>query len=69
MTSSNLLTALQTNLNTAISSINNVNTTEESILLVKNQGLAANAAAGLSILAQQRTNILKLVQKAAGFTV
>lgn len=67
--SSNLLTALEENLNTAIDSINDVDETEESLLLAKNQTLAANATAGLSILAQQRTNILKLVQQAAGFSV
>ena len=40
----------------------------ETLLLAKNQQLAANAEAGLAILSQQRLSIVNMIQKIAGLT-
>ena len=64
--SSSLLTAFQTDLNDGIDSINKVDTNEESLLLAKNQLLADNALAGLSILNQQRADVVNLIKQIAG---
>jgi flagellin-like hook-associated protein FlgL len=65
-TSSNLLSDLQTDLEDAIAQTDGFDENEESLLLTKNQQLASNAAAGLSILNQQRASVVLLIQQIAG---
>ncbi len=66
--SSNLLSALQEELTTAIVQTDGFNQEEEEELLAKNQGLALNAIAGLTIFQEQRLNIIKMIQHLAGLT-
>lgn len=61
-----LLSGMNTRLSTAIDSINQTDDEEEEILLARNQALAANAIAALTILTQQRTSIVALIQRIAG---
>ena len=63
---SSILADLQDDLETAITQIDGYDQNEETLLLAKNQELATNAAAGLSILSQQRAGIVLLIQQAAG---
>jgi len=64
--SSALLTGFNDELTKAIDSINKVDSAEEGLLQQKNQSLANNALAGLSLLDTQRAGIVVLLQKAAG---
>ncbi len=63
---SHLLADLQTDLQNAIAQTDGYDQHEEFLLLAKNQQLASNALAGLSILNQQRSGIVLLIQKLAG---
>ena len=65
---SNLLADLQEDLEDTIVQTDGFNADEETLLLVKNQALAANARAGLAILYQQRSAIVYMIQVAAGLT-
>jgi len=65
-TSSDLLADIQDDLEEAITQTDGYDENEETVLLAKNQQLAANAAAGLSIISQQRAGIVLLIQKLAG---
>jgi flagellin len=64
--SSALLNALGENLDDAIDDVNLVDEDEEDLLQSKNEGLASNALSGLTVLNQQRTSILSLIQQIAG---
>lgn len=64
--SSDLLSALQTELTDAVAQTDGYSQQEEEILLARNQQLASNAIAGLAILNQQRAEMVTLVQKIAG---
>ena len=64
--SSDLLSALQTELTNAVAQTDGYSQQEEETLLARNQQLASNAIAGLAILNQQRAEIVTLVQKIAG---
>ncbi len=61
-----LSSSLEDTLGKSIDSIDKVDKARESILLDKNQALASNAIASLTILGQQRTRIVDLIQKLAG---
>ena len=65
-TSSDLLADIQDDLEDAITQTDGYDENEEILLLAKNQQLAANAAAGLSIINQQRAGIVLLIQRLAG---
>jgi len=65
-TSSNLLADLQEDLEDAIAQTDGYDENEETLLLAKNQQLASNALAGLSIVNQQRADIVLLIQQIAG---
>lgn len=58
--------AMEDNLIDSIDSINKVNDAEEQILLEKNQALASNALASISIMNQQRSQIVEIIKKIAG---
>lgn len=64
--SSNLLADLETDLQTAIDETDGYDENEQILLLAKNQQLMNNITAGLAILTQQRSNIIVLIQRAAG---
>jgi flagellin-like hook-associated protein FlgL len=64
--SSALLSGFRTTLETSIESINGVNFEEEASLLAKNQALADNALAALSILHEQRLSVVQLIKQIAG---
>lgn len=66
--SSNLLSALQKELATAIERTDGFNQEKEEVLIAKNQGLALNAIAGLTILQEQRLSIINMIQHLAGLT-
>ncbi len=66
--SSALMTAFSDQLDINIDSINQVDDTEESLLLAKNEDLIDNAVASLAILSQQRSSILVLIRQAAGLS-
>ncbi len=69
--SSALLDGLKATLDADDDSIidgNAVDTTEESLLLAKNQALAANALASLSVFDNQRAAMVVLLQRIAGLT-
>lgn len=63
---SNLMSDLEDNLETAVDDVNLVDTTEEAVRLAFYQDLATNAVAGLSILREQRSSIVNMLQKIAG---
>lgn len=63
---SNLLADLQQDLADAIDQVNLVDDQEETARVAYYQDLAANSAAGLAILRQQRTSIVNVIQKIAG---
>jgi flagellin-like hook-associated protein FlgL len=65
-TSSDLLADLEEDLGDAITQTDGYDVNEETLLLAKNQQLASNALAGLSILNQQRADIVLLIQQIAG---
>jgi len=67
-TASNLLADLEDDLEDAITETDGYDANEEALLLAKNQQLAANALSGLSVLSQQRAEIVLLVQQIAGLT-
>ncbi|HUT88292.1 MAG TPA: flagellin hook IN motif-containing protein [Thermoguttaceae bacterium] len=67
-TASNLLADLEDDLENAITQTDGYDETEEALLLAKNQQLATNAVTGLSILNQQRANIVLLIRQIAGLT-
>jgi flagellin-like hook-associated protein FlgL len=64
--SSNLLSDLEEDLQDAIAQTDGYDETEETLLLAKNQQLAANALAGLAVLNQQRAGIVAMIQQIAG---
>ena len=64
--SSDLLTELQEDLEDAIPETDGFNADEENLLLDKNEILAANAVAGLSVITSQRMAIVNLLQHIAG---
>ena len=64
--SSSLLTSFSTVLEDSIDAIDLIDEEEETILLEKNTALASNAMAGLAILDQQRSGIVRLIQQIAG---
>ena len=64
--SQSLLTGFQDTLETTIDAVVGIDETAESVLMAKNQALADNAIAALSILNQQRQSILGLIQQIAG---
>ena len=66
--SSNLLAKLQEDLEEAIAETDGYDENEETLLLAKNQQLASNAIAGLTILNQQRAAIVDLIQAIAGLS-
>ena len=66
--SSNLLADLQEDLEDSIAETDGFNADEESLLLAKNQAMAANAVAGLAVLNQQRSGLVLLIQQIAGLT-
>jgi flagellin len=63
---SELLSALQTELEDAIVQTDGYNQEEEETLLAKNEQLADNAIAGLAILNQQRSALVTMLQQIAG---
>ncbi len=63
---STLLAELQTDLNDAITQTDGYNEDEETLRLATYEDMAANARAGLAILAEQRSGIVTLIQKLAG---
>ena len=63
---SDLLSALQTDLEDAILQTDGYSQEEEEILLAKNEQLADNAIAGLAILNQQRAALVAMIQRIAG---
>jgi flagellin-like hook-associated protein FlgL len=63
--SSALLSGFKTNLQDAIDSIDKVDPISQMLIAQQNQALAANAIAGLTILNQQRENILSLLEQIA----
>ena len=65
---SGLLSDLQTNLQNSISETDGYNEAQQISLLAYHQQLAANAAAGLSILRQQRAAAVQMLQQIAGLT-
>ena len=64
--SSALLSGLQTTLEDAIDDVDAVNEDEESLLLLKNQNLASNALASLSVFQQQQLAMVNLIKQLAG---
>lgn len=64
--SSSLLTQWDTNLANAVDATDGYDEDTESALLARYEDLAANARAGLAIVAQQRAGIVTLIQKLAG---
>lgn len=64
--SSQLLTALQEELATAIEQTDGFNQEEEEAILVTGQELASNAIASLTILHEQRMGIIAMIQHIAG---
>ncbi len=64
--SSALLSGFRTTLETSIDSINGVNGEEETTLLAKQQALANNARAALSLLHEQRMSVIDLIKQIAG---
>jgi flagellin len=64
--SSDLLSGLGSEIDDAIDDVNLVDEDEELLLQSKNEALAANAIAGLSVFEQQRNSILALIQQIAG---
>jgi hypothetical protein len=65
---SNFLSQLQTNLQTAIPQTDGYSEAESAALLARDEQLAANAMAGLSILQQQRSAMVLMLQQIAGLT-
>jgi len=65
-TASTLLADLEEDLEDAITETDGYDENEETLLLAKNQELASNALSGLSILNQQRADMVLLVQQIAG---
>lgn len=63
---SSLTSGLKSELEDTIEAINGVDDNEESLLQAKNQQLAANALAGLSILDEQRQGVLAILNNIAG---
>lgn len=64
--SSNLLSDMESDLQTAIDDTDGYDENEQTLLLAKNLQLMDNITAGLAILTQQRSNIIVLIQQAAG---
>jgi len=64
--SSSVLTQWQNTLSTAVEETDGYDEDSQSALLAKYEDLAANARAGLAIVAQQRAGIVALIQKLAG---
>jgi len=67
-TATNYLSDLQDNLQDAVDEINEVDTTEETQRLNFYQSLASNAVSALTILQQQRTTLVTMLQNIAGLT-
>ena len=61
-----LLSAWDENLTTGISVLNGVDDDAENLNITRNQILAANAVASMSILQQQKASVVYLVQRLAG---
>ena len=64
--SSNSLSGIQTVLENSIDAVNRVDDNEELLLLTKNQALASNALAALSVLDAQRASMIAMIRKIAG---
>ena len=64
--SSELLADLETNLEDSIAQTDGFNQSEEELLLAKNEQLVYNGLAALTILGQQRTAMVQILQKIAG---
>lgn len=64
--SSSLLSGWSDHLSGAIAAIDLVDPAEEKVLLAKNEALAENVMAGLSILNDQRSSIVALIKQIAG---
>jgi flagellin-like hook-associated protein FlgL len=63
---SSLLADLEDDLEDAITQTDGYDEDKETVLLAKNQQLAANALSGLSILSQQRAGVVQLIQQIVG---
>jgi flagellin-like hook-associated protein FlgL len=63
---STLLSALETNVEDSIESLNAVDEDEEELLVSKYENLSSNAISAIAILQQQRTNMVGLLQLLAG---
>ena len=63
---SSLISALETNLEDSLESINGIDEDEETTLLTRAQTLGSNSIAALSLLQEQRTSVMSLLQLLAG---
>ncbi|MBN2021822.1 MAG: hypothetical protein JW809_03430 [Pirellulales bacterium] len=63
---SNLLSAMQDDIDDAIDQTDGFNEEEELVLLAKNEALVQNAIASLAILGQQRASLVDLLKQIAG---
>jgi len=63
---SNLLAAMQEDVDEAIRQTDGYNEEEETVLLAKNEALVENAIASLAILGQQRMSLVDLLKQIAG---
>jgi hypothetical protein len=57
---------LKTNLEDSIAQTDGFNQSEEELLLAKNEQLVSNGLAALTILGQQRSAMVQILQKIAG---
>ncbi|MGY8770619.1 MAG: flagellin hook IN motif-containing protein, partial [Pirellulales bacterium] len=64
--SSALLSGFKESIENSLESVDGVNDTEEALLLQKNQQLVSNVISSLSVLNQQRSGIIKILQQIAG---
>jgi flagellin-like hook-associated protein FlgL len=64
--SSELLAALEDDLEDAITQTDGYDENEETLLLAKSEQLASNAVSGLAVISQQRDSIVALIQQLAG---
>ncbi len=65
---SGLLSDLEDDLEDAVDDVNLVDQTEEAVRLAYYQDLASNSVAGLTLLAQQRSGIVNMLQQIAGLS-
>jgi flagellin-like hook-associated protein FlgL len=64
--SASLLAALEADLQDSVDEVNEVDDNAETLLLAKNQQLVNNAIASLSILSQQRSSVVAIIESIAG---